>query len=622
MSSPDATAGPDPTAALRAKLAVLPDAPGVYLHKNRQGRVIYVGKAGRLSQRVRSYFQAGADHAPRVAQLVRQIADFDVIVTASDVEALVLESQLIKEYRPHFNVRLKDDKQFPYLRVSLQEPFPRVEVVRRLAPDGARYFGPYTDSRAMRDTLKFAAGAFRVRTCQLALPEQTVPRPCLDWQIGRCSAPCVGYDGPASYRRRARQLVLFLDGADRRLLAELRREMAGHAGARRYEEAAAVRDRLQRLERTLGAAQAVSGLGGSLDACAVVRDGALGCGVVLRVRAGKVLTTHRFLLSDRLASGTDAFLAQLLREYYGRAGEIPGEVLVAHPLPDRPAWEQWLTARRGRRVTLRQPARGAKKAVVALALANAAHQLEEHVRLAALESRGGKRIEAPAVELQEALGLRAVPETIACFDISNLQGREAVGSQVTFRRGEPLKSRYRRYRIRDVAGSDDCAMMREVLTRHCAGLQARGEAPADLVVVDGGAGQLGVAREVLDAHGFAATDVVGLAKAEETVHRDGGRAPVSLSGHSPARLLLQRIRDEAHRFAITYHRLLRDRRTRASALDDIPGIGAAKKLALLHHFGSVAAVRAADAAALAAVRGISARDARRILAWAAAGGGR
>ncbi|MHB8078334.1 MAG: excinuclease ABC subunit UvrC [Candidatus Krumholzibacteriia bacterium] len=623
MSRPDPSPSDAALAAtLAARLATLPDAPGVYLHKNRQGRVIYVGKASRLAQRVRSYFQPGADHGPRIALLVRQIADFDVIVTASDVEALVLEAQLIREYRPLYNIRLKDDKAFPWVRVSVQEPFPRLSVVRRLAADGARYFGPYTDARALRETLKFAAGAFQVRTCTLDLPEHTVPRPCLEYQIGRCSAPCVGYDARDTYRRRVRQLVLFLEGADRSLLADLRREMAAHAAAHRFEAAAAVRDRLQKVERTVDATQAVAGLGDALDVCALVRDGGAACGVVLRVRGGKVLTTHRFLLTDRLASGPEDFLAQLLREYYDRAGEIPAEVLVSHPLPDRAEWEQWLTTRRGRRVALRRPVRGAKRAVMTLALANAAHQLEREARLGAEAGHHAKRIAAPAVRLQEALGLRAVPELIVCFDISNLQGREAVGSLVTFRGGEPLKSRYRRFRIRTVTGSDDYAMMREVLTRHFGRLAAAAERPPDLVMVDGGAGQLGVAREVLDVHGFSATEAIGLAKQEEIVHRDGGRPPVALSGRDPSRLYLQRIRDEAHRFAIAYHRLLRDRRTEASLLDAIPGIGRARKLALLHHFGSVEAVRAAGAAELAAVRGLSPADAERILAWFAARDGR
>lgn len=609
---------PSPPAELAAKLASLPDAPGVYLHKNKQGKVIYVGKAKRLAVRVRSYFSRG-DHDPRIAQLVARIVDFDWIVTASDAEALVLENQLIKEYRPYYNIRLRDDKQYPYLKVTLAEPFPRLLVVRRIEADGARYFGPFTDSRAMRETLQFAAGAFQLRTCHLDLPEQSVPRPCLDHHLGRCSAPCAGFDGRESYRRRARQLVLFLEGADRRLAAGLRAEMQAHAAARRYEAAAAVRDRLRALAKTVGREQAVDGLGGGLDACAVARDGGLGCGIVLRVRGGKVLTTHEFLLNDRLERPTEEFLGQLLREYYARAGEVPGEVLVSHDLDDPAAWEAWLAGRRGRSVQLRRPRRGPKLAVVRMALANAAFKLNRHLRDSAAAGGGrAKRVAPPVVQLQEALGLHTVPATIECFDISNFQGREAVGSLVVFRDGEPLKSRYRRFRIRTVTGVDDYAMLREVLTRHYGRLAGRGEAPADLVMVDGGAGQLAVAREVLAACGFHATEAIGLAKAEELVFRERGQPPVALPASSAARQLLQRVRDEAHRFAITYHRLLRDRRTEASVLDAVPGIGAVKKLALLHAFGSAAAVRRATAAELGAVRGISRADVERILAWAAA----
>ncbi len=601
-------------AELAAKLAALPDAPGVYLHKNRQGKVIYVGKAARLSARVRSYFQGGA-HDAKTSALVTRIADFDFIATADEVEALVLEDQLIKEYRPRYNVRLKDDKHYPYLKITLQEAFPRVLVVRRILADGARYFGPYTDTRAMRETLKFAAGFFGVRTCHLDLPRQSVPRPCLDYQIGRCPAPCVSYEDQALYRRRVRQLVLFLEGADRRLQAGLRAEMARLSRARRYEEAAQVRNRLARLDKTAGRALAAAGVRGDLDACGLVRDGAAACGVILRVRGGRVLTVHEFQLTDRLERGAAAALPQLLREYYPRAGEIPAEVLVPHELPDRAAWEVWLAGRRGGTVRLRRPRRGAKLALLQMATANATFKLN---RASALGGGRARRLTPAHVQLQEALGLPVAPATIECFDISSFQGREAVGALVYFRDGQPLKSRYRRFRLRGPERSDDYAMLREVLTRHCARLAAAGGGPADLVMVDGGAGQLGVAREVLAAYGFHDSAAVGLAKAEELVYRERGEPPLALPAHSPARLLLQRVRDEAHRFALTYHRLLRDRRTRASELDLIPGVGPMKKLALLHHFGSAAAVRAAGSAELAAVRGLTARDVERILAYFAA----
>ncbi len=589
---------------LRRKLALLPEAPGVYLHKNRDGRVIYVGKAAHLNLRVRSYFQDQADRDDKTVELVRRIRDFDWIVTDTEADALVLENQLIKEYRPVYNVRLKDDKQYPYIRITLQEPYPRVEVVRRIEQDGSRCFGPFTDVGAMRETLNFACGAFMVRTCHLDLPDPKVDRPCLDYQIGRCSAPCVDYEDREDYRARVRRMIRFLEGADVELAAELRREMADLAAARRYEDAARVRDLIAKLERTTHRSRPVSGVAGDCDLCAVAREGEDAAGVVLRVRGGRILTSHHFPLADRLDRGPEAFLAQLLREYYPRAGDIPRDILVSHDLGDLPVWETWLRRLRGGAVHLRCPQRGHKKDAVELARTNAAFKLREIVLKRDLKKPA--KVTPADIQLQEALDLHTVPETIECFDISNFQGRETVASLVTFKGGRPLKSRYRRFRIRTVAGVDDFASMREVLSRHYGRLAEKGEQPADLVMVDGGAGQLSVARDVLGHYGFHTTQLIGLAKREETIHREGGT--ISLGRRSEALKLLQRVRDEAHRFAITYHRLLRDRRTTASELDNIPGIGPHKKLALLHHFGSVARIRAATAEDLAEVRGLTRHD--------------
>lgn len=606
---PAADLGGGPDDALQRKLTALPAAPGVYLHKNKQGKVIYVGKAARLSQRVRSYFQAGADHDAKTESLVRQIGDFDFIVTETAADALILEDQLIKEYRPRYNVRLKDDKAYPYLRVTLNEPFPRVEVVRRLERDGARYFGPFTDVHAMRETLKFAAGAFQVRTCHLGLPEQTVDRACLDWQIGRCSAPCVGYDDRAGYRAKVGRLVRFLAGQEDQVLAELRAQMAAQAADRRYEDAARTRDLIARLDRTVSHSRPVSGVSGDCDLVGLARDGEDASGVVMRVRGGRILTTHHFLLTDRLDRGLGDIMAQLLREYYPRAGDIPAEILLSHPVEDAPDWNLWLRRLRGGACALKVPQRGARHQAVDLARTNAAFKLRQAEVKRQLRP---SRLVTPAdIELQEALDLHTVPDTIECFDISNFQGRETVASLVYFKGGEPLKSRYRRFRLRTVEGVDDFASMREVLDRHYGRLAAAGGEPADLVVVDGGAGQLGVAREVLARHGFHGAQLIGLAKREETIHREGGT--ISLPRRSEALKLLQRVRDEAHRFAITYHRLLRDRRTTASELDLVPGIGATKKLALLHHFGSLARVRAATAAELAEVRGLNRHDVATLL---------
>ena len=585
------------------KLRTLPDAPGVYLHKNADGKVIYVGKASHLNQRVRSYFQSGPKDG-KTDQLVRRIEDFDYIVTDSPADALVLENQLIKEYRPYYNVRLKDDKQYPYIRITLQEPYPRVEVVRRLTDDGARHFGPFTDVGAMRESLHFACGAFRVRTCHLDLPEQTVDRACLDWQIGRCSAPCVDYDTLEGYGERVRHMVRFLEGAESEVIDELRAEMETLSSERSYEDAAAVRDLIAKLDKTVARSRPVTGITGDCDLCGLAREGEDASGVVLRVRGGRILTSHHFLLGDRLDRGLDAFMAQLLREYYPRAGDLPPEVLLSHQVDEPEIWSAWLTRLRGRKVTVKHPQRGIRREAVELARTNAAFKLRELALQRDL--RAAPKVSPADVQLQEALDLHTAPHTLECFDISNFQGRETVASLVYFKDGKPLKSRYRRFRVRTVVGPDDFASMGEVLDRYYKRLADKGEKPADLVVVDGGAGQLGVAREVLARYGFHGTQLIGLAKREETIHREGGT--LSLSRRSEALKLLQRVRDEAHRFAITYHRLLRDQGTLASELDLIPGIGRIKKLSLLHHFGSVARIRAAEPGQLAEVRGINRHD--------------
>jgi excinuclease ABC subunit C len=589
---------------LQAKLKLLPDAPGVYLHKNSQGKVIYVGKANRLNQRVRSYFHSGSEKDTKTHALVRRITDFDYIVTDTATDALVLENQLIKEYRPLYNVRLKDDKQYPYIRISLNEPYPRISVVRRITRDGARYFGPFTDVGAMRETLKFAAGAFQVRTCHLDLPGQTVERACLDWQIGRCSAPCVGYDTEEGYRAKVRKMVRFLSGAGKEVLEELRTEMEECSTNLHFEQAARLRDLIAKLDRTTSRSRPVAGIRGDCDLIGVAREGEDASGVVMRVRGGHILTTHHFLMSDKLDQGLDAFMAQLLREYYPRAGDIPGEILLSHSVDHPDSWQEWLAGLRSAKVTLKHPQRGVKTEAVELAHTNAAFKLREvNLKRALTQS---SRVTPGDIQLQEALDLHSVPETIECFDISNFQGKETVASLVFFKDGRPLKSRYRRFRIKTVQGIDDFASMKEVLTRYYGRLVEKEINPADLVVVDGGAGQLGVAREVLAGYGFHGTQLIGLAKREETIHREGGT--LSLARGSEALKLLQRVRDEAHRFAITYHRLLRDRKTTASELDLIPGIGQIKKLSLLHHFGSVARIRGAAAAELGEVRGINKHD--------------
>ena len=376
-SSEEKESSEPPAESSRPNSVFCPRPPASISTRTNTGKVIYVGKANRLNQRVRSYFHTGGEKDAKTQALVRRITDFDYIVTDSDTDALVLENQLIKEYRPLYNVRLKDDKQYPYIRVSLKEPYPRVSVVRRIAQDGARYFGPFTDVGAMRETLKFAAGAFQVRTCHLDLPGQTVERACLDWQIGRCSAPCVDYDTQEGYRDKVNRMVRFLSGAAGEVVEELRAEMEGLAAKLRFEEAAGLRNLIAKLDRTTSRSRPVSGIAGDCDLIGLAREGMDASGVVLRVRGGHILTTHHFLLADKLDRGLDAFMAQLLREYYPRAGDIPAEILLSHPVEDPDSWQDWLTGIRGGRVTLKHPRRGAKKEAVDLAHTNAAFKLRE-----------------------------------------------------------------------------------------------------------------------------------------------------------------------------------------------------------------------------------------------------
>jgi len=589
---------------LENKLAALPAAPGVYLHKNKQGKVIYVGKAKLLTNRVRSYFHSYDQKDAKTRMLVRQIEDLDYIVTDSDADALVLENQLIKEYKPLYNVRLKDDKAYPYLRVSLDEPYPRISVVRRIQEDGARYFGPFTNVHAMRQTLAFAAGAFQIRTCHLDLPEQTVDRPCLDYQIGRCGAPCVDYETREEYQQKVKRLVRFLDGANDEVLDDMHQEMEDLSRNLRFEDAARLRDLIRQVEDTTSKSHPVSGVKGNCDLCGVARQGSEASGVILRVRGGRILSTLHFPLTDKLESDLGAFMGHLLREYYSRAGEIPHEVFLSCEVEDLPSWQIYLSERRGKPVKLAVPRRGVKKEAIELAHTNAAFKLREMLMKRDLHRRD--TVTPADIQLQEALELHTAPKTIECFDISNFQGKETVASLVFFKDGKPLKSRYRRFRIKTVAGIDDFASMAEVLDRYYGKLVEKGLPPADLVMVDGGAGQLGKAREVLARYGLHETQLIGLAKKQETIHREGGT--LNLPRSSEALKLLQQVRDEAHRFAITYHRLVRDKRTTASELDLIPGIGNMKKLALLHHFGSVRQIKRATPEQLAEVRGINRHD--------------
>ena len=606
---------------LDERLDALPQTPGVYLMKSAKGRVLYVGKAQNLRARVRSYFGAG-DGRIQVPKLVRRIADVSVLITPSVKEALLLENELIKQHRPPFNVRLRDDKQYLGLRLDLRPSWPRLTQVRRFERDGALYFGPYTSSGALHQSLAQLRRIFPLRSCSDTVFKDYARRgrPCIEHEMKRCPGPCVGLVTPEAYRELLAGTELFLRGRSEELVESLRERMEAAAGAEHFEEAARLRDRITAVEETVLRQQIVTDRRVERDVFGLARRGGELQLQVLHVREGRMIGAAEYAFSEVELEEAEV-LASFLAQYYGGDSErqVPAEVLVSAPPADDGALAALLSERAGRRVTVRAPQRGPAEELIAIALRNAEAALER--RLAARES-----VHAAAAELQERLSLTALPRRIECYDISNLAGTLAVGSRVVFEDGQPAQARYRRYRVREAAAGDDLACLREVLARRLA--KRESEPLPDLLVVDGGRGQLAVATALLRDAGIE-LDHVGLAKQRDAaspslrVKRSGGLKaervflpgrlnPVLLPPSGRALLLLQRVRDEAHRFAIAFQRELRRRVGLTSILEEIPGIGAGKRKSLLRALGSLKCVRAAPLATLVAVPGLSARDAEAI----------
>ena len=594
---------------LLAKLDALPHRPGVYRMKDREGRVIYVGKAKDLHNRVRSYFGASGDGRPQFDALVRQIWDFDYILTDSEREALVLEAHLIKELKPKYNITLKDDKKYPYLKLT-REPFPRLLVTRRLEKDGARYFGPYTDVKAMRRTLELVRKLFPIRECAHRLPESPPKRPCLNYQIRRCLGPCRGNISPEEYGRVVRQVELFLRGRGGQVEKMLEDWMWEAARNQEYEKAAELRDRLEDLRKTLSRQKVASATPADWDAVGIFRDDEEACGVVLEVRDGKLLDRKHYFIGGAMGRPLEEVVSAFLRQFYVDALEVPPEIHLPCPVEDEEELAEWLSKRRGGKVLLKVPQRGDKVKLVEMAAKNAEWLLIER-----RFKREKLREEAPysVRALQRDLHLDKPPRRIEAIDISTIQGSDPVGSLVCFVDGRPRKSEYRRYRIKTVEGQDDFAMIREVVSRRFGRLLEEGKELPDLLLVDGGKGQLSSALEALRELGIKDQSVVGLAKRLEEVYLPGVSAPQSIPKGSASLRLLQQIRDEAHRFAVEFHRKLRSKRTLASELDRIPGIGPAKKESLLKHFGSVGRISDASPEDLTKVPGIGPKLARVIL---------
>ena len=590
---------------LQRKLDTLPEGPGVYLWKDAAGDVLYVGKAKRLRNRVRSYFATDFPTSPRNQLLQRLIADVETIVVPSEAQSLILENNLIKEYRPRFNVRLKDDKSYPSIAVTLSEPFPRVLVTRRRNIPGARYFGPYTDVGQLRRTLAIIRRLYTVRSCHDALPEERRERPCLDYHIGRCQAPCMGWQAEADYRRMVEDVVEFLEGRTGDLRGRVREAMLAASGAENYERARELRDALRWLEK-LEEPVAVEVIGtGDADAIGFARDGDDAVAVLMRVREGRVVgRDHRFL--EGVEEEKDpAILSAFLVRYYVPAEDRARRIVLPFPPEDWDALREllpgseWLT-----------PQRGTAHRWLELADHNARHLLES-LRIESFETE--ERAEDPVYALGRDLGLSSVPRSMVCIDISHNQGKDTVGSLVWFEAGRPRKSEYRKFKIQGLGQQDDFAAIQEVLTRYLTRRRDEQLPLPDLFLIDGGKGQLNAASEAAEGLGFTGLQFASLAKREEEVFLPGQPDPLRLSRRSPSLRLLQRIRDEAHRFGLAYNRKRRTQRTITSELLNIPGVGPRRRRLLLERFGSLAGVKSASVSELATVPGFSTRLAERVL---------
>ena len=580
---------------VREKLKLLPDNPGVYIMKDAAGKIIYVGKAVVLKNRVRQYFQSQRNHTPKVRAMVARVADFEFIMTASEVEALILECNLIKKHRPRYNISLKDDKSYPYVKVTLQDDFPRVFLTHRILKDGARYFGPYTNVTAVHESLKLLRRLFPLRNCKTLQD-----RPCLEYHIKRCLAPCAGKISKEEYGAMIRSVLMFLEGRTVDVEKELEYRMKAAAEAYHFELAARLRDQLAAVKKVAEKQNIVTGAGDQ-DAIGMARSEIGVCVQVFFIRSGKMIGREHFLLQGSEDESDEALLAAFLQQYYHRATFIPREILLPMDLAEVSLLETWLAEKKGAKVQLLVPQRGTKHDIVAMAASNAEKFLSDEaarIRQANAQTLGAVE------ELGRYLGLKNPPNRMECFDISHIQGSETVASMVVFEGGLPKKSDYRRFKINSTEGKpDDFLSMREVTQRRYGDLP-ESELP-DLIVIDGGKGQLSSALEIIRGAGHKDVPVVGLAKQFELVFREGESDPVVLPRHSQALYLIERIRDEAHRFAITYHRNLRGKRNLVSVLDHIVGIGPARRKSLWSTFGTIAKIKAASVDELAQAPGMN-----------------
>src|SRR5689334_16824832 len=607
------------TSKLEDRLRALPTKPGVYLFRDAGGEVLYIGKAKSLRPRVRSYFQSTTDGRAQIQLLPDRVENIEVIVTGSEVEALHLEQNLVKRHRPPFNVRLRDDKSFPYIAVTVEDDYPRVMFTRERHRRGVVYFGPYANAKKVRETLDVLNRVFPYRPCEGPQPGRHSGIPCLDYHIERCQAPCVGYVSKEGYARIIDGVIEFLSGETRPILRELERKMKDAAEGERFEEAARYRNRLVAVRHLAERQAADKRAVGTIDVIGIAVEGDRAAVQVFPLRDGRLIDRYGFHLENAAGQGLSALLEAFCVEYYGSSPSVPPQIVVPREAGETAALEEFLSERRGSRVEVRAPVRGEKRRLQELATENARVALESDALVA--ETRRLRRVEA-LEELREALNLESLPLRIECYDVSNIQGEAVVGSMVVFQDAVAKKAHYRKFGVRGLDGQDDYAALAEVISRRFARLRdvtaeeydESFAASPNLVVIDGGKGQLGAALQAMQAYDLPRVAVISLAKRIEEVFVPGRSEPILLPRDSAGLQLLQRVRDEAHRFAIGFHRQRRDAKARESIFDTLPGVGPARRRALIQHFGSAERFLAATQEELEGVPGMPAKTARTIYA--------
>jgi len=600
---------------IKARIKRLPHSPGVYIMRDAAKNILYVGKAKDLYNRVSSYFRSADKLTPKTQILVEQVADIDFFIASSEQEALIMEMNFIKQYHPRFNVSLMDDKTFPYLKVSIKEPWPRVYSTRRFEQDGGRYFGPFSSASSVKQTLRVLKRIFPLRYCHKDITGKAA-RPCLEYHLGHCLGPCTGNVTPEAYGEVIKEVILFLEGKQEKVIRELQARMNRAAGAMDFENAAKIRDQIQAMHEVIEGEKEASIIRGEEDVIAFVQEGDQAYVQVLFIRGNKLTGRESFMMKGTREETPGKIITGFIAQYYSSCPQLPPLLLLQYPAEDGPALKEWLKEKRGAAVAIQVPRRGLKKQLVDMAAENARQGFDQ---LKIKELATAKSLDKALAELQEELKLPELPQRMEAYDISNIQGTSAVGSMVVFENGQPKPAHYRRFRIKTVAGANDYAMLQEVLRRRFRRAASRDDDAVkdawqirpDLVLIDGGKGQLNAALEVFK-NSAEEIPFIGLAKENEEIFLPRKKNPVVLPRSSPGLQLLQRLRDEAHRFAVSYHTNIRRKRAFKSVLDNVPGIGPRRKQALLRRFGTVQGIRDASAEEIMAAAGMTINEANKV----------